>query len=64
MVDAIDIAENVPVPASAKGKRTANVSVNDSGRVNFTKYGNTNEYSSVGIIFHRPERKELDNTRH
>jgi len=32
----------------------------DYERVNITKYGNTNQYSSVHITFHRPECKELD----
>ena len=35
----------------------------DYDRVNITRYGNTNQYSSVHITFHRPECKELDNAR-
>jgi hypothetical protein len=33
----------------------------DYERVKITKYGNTNQYSSVHVTFHRPECKELDN---
>lgn len=36
----------------------------DYERVNITKYGNTNEYSSVYISFQQPECKELDKVRH
>jgi hypothetical protein len=32
----------------------------DYGRAKITKYGNTNEYSSVHITFQRPECKELE----
>jgi hypothetical protein len=32
----------------------------DYERVNITKYGNTNQYSSVSITFRRPECKGLD----
>ena len=32
----------------------------DYERVSITKYGNTNQYSSAWIIFHRPECKGLD----
>jgi hypothetical protein len=37
---------------------------NDYERVNITRYGNTNEYTSVRITFHRPECKELDKAAH
>ena len=33
-------------------------------RVNIIKYGNTNQYSSVWITFHRPECQELDKVPH
>jgi hypothetical protein len=36
----------------------------DYERVNITRYGNTNQYSSVWITFHRPECKELDKAHH
>jgi hypothetical protein len=36
----------------------------DYEQVNITKYGNTNEYSSVWITFHRPECKALDKAHH
>jgi len=36
----------------------------DYERVNITKYGNTNEYSSVWITFHQPECQELDKVSH
>ena len=36
----------------------------DYERVNITKYGNTNQYSSVQITFQRPECKELDSAHH
>jgi hypothetical protein len=35
----------------------------DYEQANITRYGNTNEYSSVWISFHRPECKDLDRTR-
>ncbi len=37
---------------------------NDYERVNITRYGNTNQYSSVWITFHRPECKALDQAHH
>jgi hypothetical protein len=36
----------------------------DYEHVNITKYGNTNQYSSVHIAFRLPECKELDNAHH
>jgi hypothetical protein len=36
----------------------------DYERVNITKYGNTNQYSSVWITFQQPECKALDNVQH
>jgi hypothetical protein len=36
----------------------------DYERVNITKYGNTNQYSSVWITFHRPECKESNKVHH
>ncbi|HTD24494.1 MAG TPA: hypothetical protein VK738_17685 [Terriglobales bacterium] len=36
----------------------------DYERVNITKYGNTNQYSSVWITFHGPECKALDKVHH
>jgi hypothetical protein len=36
----------------------------DYERVNITRYGNTNQYSSVQITFHRPECKRLDSGHH
>jgi len=33
-------------------------------QANITRYGNTNEYSSVWVTFHRPECKQLDSARH
>lgn len=36
----------------------------DYDRANITKYGNTNEYSSVHITFQRPECKELEEGHH
>jgi hypothetical protein len=36
----------------------------DYDQANITRYGNTNEYSSVWVTFHRPECKELDGARH
>jgi hypothetical protein len=36
----------------------------DYEQANITRYGNTNEYSSVWITFHRPECKNLDKERH
>jgi hypothetical protein len=36
----------------------------DYERVNITKYGNTNQYSSVHITFQRPECKALDKVHH
>jgi hypothetical protein len=36
----------------------------DYERANVTRYGNTNQYSSVHITFQRPECKELDKVHH
>ena len=36
----------------------------DYEQANITRYGNTNEYSSVWITFRRSECKELDRARH
>lgn len=36
----------------------------DYERVSITKYGNTNQYSSVQIAFQRPECKGLDSVHH
>jgi len=36
----------------------------DYEHTNITRYGNANEYSSVWVIFHMPECKELDGARH
>src|SRR5207237_37588 len=36
----------------------------DYERVDITKYGNTNQYSSAWITFHRPECKGLDKAHH
>ena len=36
----------------------------DYAQANITRYGNTNEYSSVWITFRRSECKELDRVRH
>lgn len=36
----------------------------DYEQANITRYGNTNEYTSVWVTFHMPECKELDRARH
>jgi hypothetical protein len=36
----------------------------DYEQVNITKYGNTNQYSSVWVTFHGPECKGLDKVHH
>jgi hypothetical protein len=36
----------------------------DYDQANITRYGSTNEYSSVWVTFHRPECKELNGARH
>jgi len=36
----------------------------DYEQANITKYGNTNQYSSVQVVFKQPECKELDKVHH